>query len=85
LELEEVADAVLRLATDESLYGRVLVRWSEFYSCEVARENSVGADILRPIHAILRKEPCPFRRVLISLVRQTVSLRRKLDSLRYGN
>jgi len=29
LSLEEVADAVLRLATDESLFGRVLVWWSE--------------------------------------------------------
>jgi len=29
LELEQVAAAVLRLATDESLYGRVLVWWSE--------------------------------------------------------
>jgi hypothetical protein len=27
--MEEVADAVLRLATDESLFGRVLVWWSE--------------------------------------------------------
>jgi NAD(P)-dependent dehydrogenase (short-subunit alcohol dehydrogenase family) len=29
LELDEVADAVVRLATDESLAGRVLVWWSE--------------------------------------------------------
>jgi NAD(P)-dependent dehydrogenase (short-subunit alcohol dehydrogenase family) len=29
LELDQVADAVLLLATDESLYGRVLVWWSE--------------------------------------------------------
>ncbi|MGI8746259.1 MAG: SDR family NAD(P)-dependent oxidoreductase [Bryobacteraceae bacterium] len=29
LELEQVADATLRLATDESLCGRVLVWWSE--------------------------------------------------------
>ena len=29
LELDQVADAVVRLATDESLYGRVLVWWSE--------------------------------------------------------
>jgi hypothetical protein len=29
LSLEEVADAVVRLATDESLCGRVLVWWSE--------------------------------------------------------
>jgi NAD(P)-dependent dehydrogenase (short-subunit alcohol dehydrogenase family) len=29
LELDEVADAVMRLATDESLYGRVMVWWSE--------------------------------------------------------
>jgi len=29
LDLEQVADAVVRLATDESLHGRVLVWWSE--------------------------------------------------------
>ncbi|HLJ30673.1 MAG TPA: SDR family oxidoreductase [Candidatus Angelobacter sp.] len=29
LQLEEVAGAILRLATDESLYGRILVWWSE--------------------------------------------------------
>jgi NAD(P)-dependent dehydrogenase (short-subunit alcohol dehydrogenase family) len=29
LQLEEVAGAVVRLATDESLYGRVMVWWSE--------------------------------------------------------
>lgn len=29
LELDQVADAVVRLATDESLHGRVLVWWSE--------------------------------------------------------
>lgn len=29
LELDEVADAVVRLATDESLYGRVMVWWSD--------------------------------------------------------
>jgi NAD(P)-dependent dehydrogenase (short-subunit alcohol dehydrogenase family) len=29
LELEEVADAVVRLATDESLAGRILVWWSD--------------------------------------------------------
>ncbi|HVN06652.1 MAG TPA: SDR family oxidoreductase [Bryobacteraceae bacterium] len=29
LQLEEVADAVVRLATDESLHGRVLVWWPE--------------------------------------------------------
>jgi hypothetical protein len=29
LELEQVADAVVRLATDESLHGRVMVWWSE--------------------------------------------------------
>jgi 3(or 17)beta-hydroxysteroid dehydrogenase len=29
LELDEIADAVVRLATDESLYGRVLVWWSD--------------------------------------------------------
>jgi len=26
---DEIADAVMRLATDESLYGRILVWWSE--------------------------------------------------------
>jgi hypothetical protein len=29
LQLDEVADAVVRLATEESLAGRVLVWWSE--------------------------------------------------------
>jgi len=29
LELDEVASAVVRLATDETLQGRVLVWWSE--------------------------------------------------------
>jgi hypothetical protein len=29
LELDQVADAVVRLATGESLHGRVLVWWSE--------------------------------------------------------
>jgi NAD(P)-dependent dehydrogenase (short-subunit alcohol dehydrogenase family) len=29
LQLDEVADAVFRLATDESLYGRVMLWWSE--------------------------------------------------------
>jgi NAD(P)-dependent dehydrogenase (short-subunit alcohol dehydrogenase family) len=29
LELDQVADAVVRLATDESLHGRVMVWWSE--------------------------------------------------------
>jgi 3-oxoacyl-[acyl-carrier protein] reductase len=29
LELDQVADAVMRLATDESLHGRILVWWSE--------------------------------------------------------
>jgi NAD(P)-dependent dehydrogenase (short-subunit alcohol dehydrogenase family) len=29
LDLDQVAEAVVRLATDESLYGRVLVWWSE--------------------------------------------------------
>ena len=33
LELRQVADAVMRLATDESLYGRVLVWWSEDEPC----------------------------------------------------
>jgi NAD(P)-dependent dehydrogenase (short-subunit alcohol dehydrogenase family) len=29
LSLEEVAEAILRLATDESLYGRILVLWND--------------------------------------------------------